>query len=291
MNTRFFFCLLAASLVAAGRSMAADQVATVTEAVHTVDHGSSQSTASSPATKGTRIHDSEYVKTGDSSRAELQFSNKTVSRLGSNTIFNYSASANEVDLQAGTILFSKPKDGKQLNIKTEAVTAAIVGTTGFLQVSHHNGHTFTLFGLVEGHANVTAGGSDPEIGPGEILIFTPGAPPQIIHFNVPLFLKTSLLFTGFPDDLPNQAYINKEIARYKALVADGFIVSSSFTPYAPYGGLDLPPPFWLPGALDSAGNGRNIFNASGLLPPPVTTKTECCRPCCWRWCCRDRNSG
>src|SRR5580658_9383534 len=141
MNTRSIFYLVAISMLAAGRSMAAGQDATVTESVNVVNHGSSQSAASAPAPKGTDIRDGEYVETGSASRAELQFANKTISRLGANTIFNYSASSNEVDLQAGTILFSKPKDGKQLNIKTEAVTAAIVGTTGFMQVLHHNGHS------------------------------------------------------------------------------------------------------------------------------------------------------
>jgi hypothetical protein len=280
MKTRSLLCLLAASLVAAGRSLAADQVATVTEAVNIVDHGSSQSTASSPAEKGTKIHDGEYVKTGAASRAELQFANKTVSRLGANTVFNYSASANQVDLQAGTILFSKPKDGQQLNIKTEAVTAAIVGTTGFLQVSHHDGKTTTLFGLIEGHANVTpAGGSDPEIGPGQIIIITPGAPPEIFSFDVPLFLKTSILVTGFNSTLPNQSYIDAEIALFKELVARGFIVPPS-SPYFVYSDLGLPPGFPLFG-WDSAGNGLHSYNDSRVYTPPPPTTRRCCWPCCY----------
>src|SRR5476651_300398 len=57
-----------------------------------------------------------------------------ISRMGANTIFNYSAANNEIDLQAGTILFSKPKDGKQLNIKMASVTAAVVGSTVLAQV-------------------------------------------------------------------------------------------------------------------------------------------------------------
>ncbi|MCE0496767.1 MAG: FecR family protein [Methylacidiphilales bacterium] len=287
MNTRFFFCLLAVSLVAVGRSMAADQVATVTVAVNDVDHGSSQSTASSPATKGTKIHDGEYVKTGDSSRAELQFSNNTISRLGSNTIFNYSASANQVNLESGTILFSKPKDGQKLNIKTEAVTAAIVGTTGFFNVSHHNGKTYTLFGIIEGHANVTAGGSDPVIGPGDAFldIDTPGQPPQIIifNFNINKFWTTSNLVTDFSQNLPNESYILTSIQQYLDNVHRGFIVDTNFTPSPPSPTLDLPYPTWLP-ANDSAGNGLNVFNASGLHGPPVVT-TTCCHCCCC-WCCR-----
>ena len=276
MKLRFLLGLPVVTLVLAGRCLAADKVATVTESVNDVSHGHSQSTASDPAPTGTQLHDGEYIKTGSSSRAELQFSNKTISRLGANTIFNYSASANQVDLQAGTILFSKPKDGQQLNIKTEAVTAAIVGTTGFLQVQHHNGHTTTLFGLIEGHANVTAGGNDPEIGPGQIFVFTPGAPPQIFSFNVPLFLKTSLLYKGFHGTLPNQVYINAEIALYNSLVAGGFIQPVN-GPYYAFGNLLLGPEFPVV-TTDSAGSGINNFNTDRTPPPQTPPPT---RTCCW----------
>jgi mannose-6-phosphate isomerase-like protein (cupin superfamily) len=281
MKPRFLLFLLTASLVVASRSIAADKVATVTEAVNDVSHGHSESTASSPAPTGTSIHDGEYVKTGSSSRAELQFSNKTISRLGANTIFNYSASANEVDLQAGTILFSKPKDGQQLNIKSEAVTAAIVGTTGFLQVLHHNGHTTTLFGLVEGHANVTAGGNDPEIGPGQIFVFTPGSPGQIFNFDVPLFLRTALLYKGFTSTLPNQSYIDAEVALFNRLVAHGWIEQPKGPIYV-FGGIGFWPGFPVV-AFSSAGNGINNFNNS-LIPPPKTTPPPAppVVTCCYR---------
>ena len=145
--------------------------------------------------------------------------NQSITRLGANTIFNYSVANNEIDLQAGTILFSKPKDGKQMNIKTASVTAAVVGTTGFAQV---HGHGF-LFGLVEGHAPVTIGGIVYNIAAGEMVRFTPGAPPQIFSFNIPLFLKTSPLITLFDKQLPNEPYIDKEVAEYNDLVARGFI--------------------------------------------------------------------
>ena len=64
-----------------------------------------------PAKVGTTLQDGEYLKTGAKSRAELDLANQSVTRVGANTIFNYTAGNNEVDLQAGTILFSKPKDG------------------------------------------------------------------------------------------------------------------------------------------------------------------------------------
>lgn len=238
--------------------LAADSAATVTEAVNKVTHGSQQSADAFPAKAGTRLHDGEYLKTGVKSRAELELGNLSITRLGANTIFNYSVTTNEIDLQSGTILFSKPKDGQPMTIKTAAVTAAIVGTTGFAQVQ---GHGF-LFGLIEGHATLTIGGIVYKITSGEILKFTPGTPPQIYTFDVPHFLKTSPLITQFHHPLPNQPAIDQEVVAYNDLVARGFIQP----PKEPFfltefdGSVPLQP---LPGH-DSAGNALHQFNT----PPP-----------------------
>lgn len=242
--------------------IAADSAATVTEAVNQVTHGSSQSADTTPAKAGTRLQDGEYLKTGVKSRAELELANQSITRLGANTIFNYSVANNEIDLQAGTILFSKPKDGQQMNIKTASVTAAVVGTTGFAQM---HGHSF-IFGLVEGHATLTVGGVTYNITAGEILKFNPGAPPQIYSFNVPVFLKTSPLITQFNQNLPNQPYIDKEIAEYDDLVARGFIQPS--TEPVVLIGFEGPFPVVPIGSHDSAGNALHHFTTPPAPPPP-----------------------
>ncbi len=175
MKKTSLICLLAALLLNASPLQAADQAATVTEVHNQVNVGPAQSTQTTPAKTGTQVHDGEYVKTGVASRAELQLANQTVTRLGANTIFNYSVASNEIDLQAGTMLFSKPKDGKQLNIKTAAVTAAIVGTTGFA------GHG--LFGIIEGKAHVVVDGQTYTLHAGQILIL--GHPPPNCEFRRP----------------------------------------------------------------------------------------------------------
>ncbi len=132
-----------------GPSLEADESAKVTEAVNVVEHGSNDS-ATTPASVGTSIHDGEYLKTESKSRAEMLLPTASITRLGANTIFNYSIESNTVDLQAGTILFCKPKDARQLTIKTAAVTAGITGTTGFVSVKGTGSKgTYTL-GIIEG---------------------------------------------------------------------------------------------------------------------------------------------
>ena len=270
MNPRFPFVtkrtfgfLLAIILMAGSPVLAADTAATVTEAVNDVSHGTSQTAATEQAKVGTTLQDGEYLKTGVKSRAELELANKTVTRLGANTIFNYSSTSNEIDLQAGTILFSKPKDASPMTIKSASVTAAVVGTTGFVQARPHGGF---LFGLIEGHATLTIDGTTYNITAGEILTFSPGKPPQVYSFNVPALLKTAPLITRFNHQLPNQLYIDKEVAEYDDLVARGFIQP----PTEPFflttfdGSVPTVP---LP-AHDSASNSLHIFNNPPPPPPP-----------------------
>jgi hypothetical protein len=258
---RFLPFVPALCLVAGGPALLADTAATVTESVNVVTHGTSQTAGTAPAKIGTKLQDGEYLETGVKSRAELQLANQTVTRLGANTIFNYSAVTNEIDLQSGTILFSKPKDSAPLSIKTAAVTAAIVGTTGFVQV---HGKAF-LFGLVEGHAKINVAGTIYPLAPGEILRLAPGGKPQTFFFNIPLFLKTTSLISKFHGPLPNQVYIDREVALYDDFASRGFIAP----PTEPYflndvgeGVPMLPVP-----AMDSAGNAHRDFNAG--LPAPL----------------------
>jgi hypothetical protein len=258
-----FGFLLGLYVASTGALFASDSSATVTEAVNQVTHGSLESSKSFPAPTGTHLPLGEYLMTGLKSRAELELANLSITRLGANTIFNYSPSNNEIDLQAGTVLFSKPKDGKQMNIKTASVTAAIVGTTGFIQ---KQGKAI-IFGLVEGHSTVTIGGKNFNITSGEIVKFTPGQPPQFFFFNVPLFLKTSPLITKFKHHLPTQSYIDKEIDEYNDLVDRGFIQP----PQNPFFLTDAEGtiPAVPISATDSAGKGLEQFNAPPpTLPPP-----------------------
>jgi hypothetical protein len=244
--------------------LAADTSATVTEVFNQVSHGSAQASGTSPAQTGTHIQDGEYLKTGVKSRAELSLANQSITRLGANTIFNYSVANNEIDLQSGTILFSKPKDGKEMIIKTAAVTAAIVGTTGFAQA---HGKAL-LFGLIEGHATLNVGGVSYPIGPGELLRLGANGKPELCFFNLPRFLATSPLITKFHSSLPNQLYIDKEVAKYNDFVGRGFVEP----PTEPFfiSDIDGSVPIVPIPARDSAGAALAIFNTPPP-PPPAST--------------------
>ncbi|MBS0660590.1 MAG: FecR domain-containing protein [Verrucomicrobia bacterium] len=89
--------------------------------------------ADQPATSGARIEGEKGVKTGDKSRAELEFQDKTLTRLGANTIFSFDGGTRSMEMQQGTMLLQVPKNAGGAKIRTAAVTAAITGTTILLE--------------------------------------------------------------------------------------------------------------------------------------------------------------
>ena len=227
--------------------------------------GAAAPAATTAAPKGTPIHDGEYLKTGEQSRAELLLPSASITRLGAYTIFNYSAESNTVDLQRGTILFCKPKDASRLNIKTAAVTAGIVGTTGFLSAQGEGHSTTYVLGIVEGHAVAMADDHPFLLGPGDALQFRVGNKPFIYAYDVPRFVHSSpLLSKGkYPGTLPNQSYIDKELADYADDVSRGFIAQPSGA--INYSGSV---PLLSTIAFSSAQNAQAMQKTSGSAPPP-----------------------
>src|SRR5436190_12928209 len=72
------------------------------------------------------------VSTGVESRAELTFTDLTITRLGANTIFSLTAGAREIDLANGTILVQVPAKAAPVKINTASITVGITGGTALL---------------------------------------------------------------------------------------------------------------------------------------------------------------
>src|SRR5438874_7535305 len=85
-----------------------------------------------PAPQGAVIRDENVVRTGTESRAELEFTDLTLARLGSNSIFSFDAKARAMNFTRGAVLFSKPTNSGAIELRSGAITAAITGSTGFI---------------------------------------------------------------------------------------------------------------------------------------------------------------
>jgi hypothetical protein len=263
MNTRGIAVLATAFVMVVSSALKADDAAKVTVAENKVVYGANVSSVNLPAVKGTAIHDGEYVETRVNSRAELLLPSSSITRLGADTIFNYSVRSNEVDLQAGTILFCKPQHANELMIKTAAVTAGITGTTGFVSVLGTGSKKTYIFGIIEGHAVAHADDHPFPVGPGDILEFRPGTKPFLFAFDVPRFVKSSPLLKKFGGTLPNQAAIDHELAEYADDVSRGFIIP-------PSKGIDYSGdiPVLSTVAYSSAQNAQGQSRGGAPPPPP-----------------------
>lgn len=213
--------------------------AVVTQKVNKVTLAESATAAPQPVSTGAVVKDANIVRTGVQSRAELEFADKTLTRLGANTIFSFDAGAGALDFKEGAALFSKPKGTGPLQIRAAAVTAAITGTTGFVSALPSKKKKMkgvpddvVLLGILEGSLKGKSSWIDAkgqqhafgfQLGPGDMLVVEPGLQPVIVQFDLPRFINTSPLINGFANPLPNAVQIAREVAAFQTLASRGFI--------------------------------------------------------------------
>jgi mannose-6-phosphate isomerase-like protein (cupin superfamily) len=121
------------------------------------------------------VHEGTAVKTGSDSRAELTFTDLTLTRLGANTVFSFGESAREFDLANGALLICAPKNKGEFKINTVGASAAV---TGGIAMTETHSKSWTKFIVIEGEACVKLKGSgEPcmKLHPGEMLVLPPGA--------------------------------------------------------------------------------------------------------------------
>jgi hypothetical protein len=158
-----------------------------------------------PAAVNDDVRQGTAVRTGQDSRTELTFTDKTLTRLGANSVFSFDSGAGIFNLGHGSILMQVPPNGSSVKVKTAAVTAAITGGTAIFGSGPP-----VKFMVLEG-----TGTFYPNDHPDEAMILhggemaTLGADGHMIGpttFNVKLVLETSELIVPF-DDLANLGLI------------------------------------------------------------------------------------
>src|ERR1700730_11282910 len=121
------------SFLVAGMASGADlSQAVVRQKVNVVTLAPNLTSEARPAGQGAVIHDENVVRTGTESRAELEFTDLTLARLGSNSIFSFDAKARAMNFTRGAVLFSKPTNSGAIQIQAGAISGAIAGSTGFI---------------------------------------------------------------------------------------------------------------------------------------------------------------
>src|SRR5438874_5861235 len=136
------------------------------------------------------------VRTGTESRAELTFNDLTITRLGANTIFSFTAGARQAELTQGAILLQVPPNAPPVRANTTAVTVAVMGGTALLSTGPPAKFmvlegTGTIYPLGHPEKAVTVRG-------GEMVIAEGGHVSKPEKFDVKLVLATSPLVADFP---------------------------------------------------------------------------------------------
>lgn len=246
---RELFLVALTSFLAAGLASGADlSQAVVRQKINVVTVAPNLSAPAEPAAQGAVVNDGNVVRTGTASKAELEFSDRTLTRLTSNAIFSFDAQARAMTHTQGAVLFSKPTNSGAIQLRSGAISGAITGSTGFISTvpieglgkagqTRSNGKgTTTLVGMLEGKIQGGSRWTDSagrehttpfRLGPGEMLVARPDGPPRQFQFDIPRFLKTSPLVKGFNAPLPNAAAIDRAVAQYESDERHGFIEKSN----------------------------------------------------------------
>ena len=210
------------------------------------------------------------LRTGPDSRTELTFTDRTLARIGANTLFSFNAGTRTVDLGSGVMLLYLPKGAGGAKISTAAVTAAITGTT--VLVEYHPGESApaqdssarseeppgATLGLVrpkpkprhissspikfitlEGTAHVFLNGRPGEpilVYPGKMLIVTPDGQYEIRTVNLAVLMNTCSLITDF-SPLDSEPLIADEIQHQRDQAIEGTLIDTNLVDYG--GGLPV----------------------------------------------------
>jgi hypothetical protein len=158
------------------------------------------------------------VKTGNDSRAELQFPDLTITRVGANSLFRFITGTREMILDGGTMLFSAPAGTGGGKVQAGAITAAVTGTdfmisnVGRVKVICLS-HKVTVY--LTANPKIRT-----ELRPGQMLDITPGMDrkmPRPTTINLGKLLTTSKLSeAGGFRPLPSQAILQNTNRQAKA---------------------------------------------------------------------------
>src|SRR5438094_2096218 len=135
------------------------------------------------------------VRTGTESRAELTFNDLTITRLGANTIFSFTAGARQAELTQGAILLQVRSGAPAVRANTTAVTVAVLGGTAMLSTGPP-----TKFMVLEGTGTIYPLGHPEKavtVHGGEMVVAEHGHIKKPEKFDVKLVLATSPLITDF----------------------------------------------------------------------------------------------
>jgi hypothetical protein len=178
-----------------------------------------------PAVVNENVHEGTAVRTGGDSRAELTFPDRTLARLGENTVFSFGAGVRTYNLGSGAILMSAPPSAGTIRIASPVATAAVSGFTVMFE-EHRNG--WSKFIVVHGKGSVSLKGV--RTGPcrlhtGQMIAWLPhpAVCPEVLNIDLSRVLQGNLI-KGFKNRLPELDLILADIENQRTAPPGGGLV-------------------------------------------------------------------
>jgi mannose-6-phosphate isomerase-like protein (cupin superfamily) len=196
--------------------------ARVTQAIHNVQL-LAPNAAPRPASINGNIRPGIAVRTGTDSRAELSFTDRTLARLGANSVLSFGEGG--FDFANGSILLYLPKSSGGARIDTAVATAA---GTSFTAMAEYHPKSWVKFIILEGHGSVSLKHHPEEtrrLRAGQMVMVRPGATkiPEPQDIDLSKLITTSLLVARFPP-LPNLNLIVRQAENQQNLPPSSHLI-------------------------------------------------------------------
>ncbi len=208
---------------------------TITEVVNQVDLIAVSTQVEIPATVRAELRAPDRLRTGRNSRAELQASDGTITRIGAGTLFAFDPKGRELRLDRGSLLFHSPTGRGGGKIRTESASATVLGTTLIAATTPDGGYKLLV---LEGNARVDFNsGARLDLSAGQMTFVRPagngvGAPGPVLQFDLSRQIRSSKLVNGFTRALPSLPRIEREIQTQTRGVSQGRYMSTGFLVFA-----------------------------------------------------------
>lgn len=163
----------------------------------------------------------EVLKTGQQSRAEIQFPDQTLTRIGANAVFSFEPGTREIQLQSGTVLFHSPTGKGGGTIKTAGASAGVLGTTILVSTTSNGGFKMIV---LEGKGKARlANGKTRILNAGQLVFILPNSPDfgPVLNIELATMVRGSALVNGFSTPLASLPKIEAAIAKQEKQMAQG----------------------------------------------------------------------
>jgi hypothetical protein len=202
---------------------------TVTEIVKEVNVLPPGAANPAPAKLNTLIKAPERVRTGAESRTELTAADRTITRIGANTVFSFETQGRVINLERGSILFHSPKGTGGGTIKSGGASAAILGTTLIVAATENGGFKVIV---LEGSARVTLpNGTTANLDAGQMVFVLPAGAgfSPVLDINLGRLVAGSLLVKGYSRELPSIELINTAVKKQNTRIEKGRAVDTGIS--------------------------------------------------------------